>query len=89
VFDAPGAPFGHNTIPEAIDSKGTVAGIYSDANFVIHGFLRSADGGFTSFEVPGAGSQFKQGTFPMFNTDESVVGFWIDNNYVQHGFVLR
>ena len=89
VFDAPGAPFGHNTIPEAIDSKGTVAGLYSDADFVFHGFLRSADGGFTSFELPGAGSQFKQGTFPMFNTDESAVGFWIDSNYVQHGFVLQ
>ena len=93
VFDAVDCagcvPPAGNTVPEAIDGAGTVAGFYNDANGVHRGFLRSAQGKFTFFDVPGAGTQFLQGTVPLFNTRDAAVGFWVDDNYVWHGFVRK
>ncbi len=56
TFDAPGAGTGtfQGTIPEDINPAGVITGVYSDANFVVHGFLRARDGTFTTFEAPGA-----------------------------------
>jgi hypothetical protein len=36
-FNAPGAVF---TDPTAINPAGAIIGVYFDANFVVHGFLR-------------------------------------------------
>ena len=66
TFDAPGAGTGtfQGTIPEDINPAGVITGVYSDANFVAHGFLRAPDGAFTTIDAPGAGTNF-QGTFAV------------------------
>src|ERR1700733_12206551 len=57
-FDAPGAdlnPDDYNgTYPSGINALGVIAGSYQGADTVYHGFLRSPDGQFTTFEAPGA-----------------------------------
>ena len=70
-----------------------IAGQYIDANNVSHGFLRTADGNFTTFDAPGAGTGAKQGTFLNFFsclTDLGAsTGYYVDANNVYHGFVLN
>jgi hypothetical protein len=86
VFDAPRAPVGAHSIPQAINDEGAVVGFYNDANGVHHGFLRSADGKFTYFDDPAGGDQFHQGTAPMFLVGHIASGFYEDSDYVWHGF---
>jgi hypothetical protein len=43
----------------------------------------------TSFDAPGAGRGAQQGTYPYgINNYDVVTGYYIDSNYVAHGFVL-
>src|SRR5439155_328395 len=51
TFDVPGSV---QTIPISINSKGAVIGLYTDQNFVGHGFLRSPGGIFTTIDPPGS-----------------------------------
>ena len=52
TFDVPG---GEDTSPTAINSVGTIAGLYFDANFVAaHSFVRAPGGALTPFDPPGA-----------------------------------
>src|SRR5215469_4970447 len=56
TFDVPGAGTGdfQGTFPYVINPAGAIAGPYTDANNVDHGFLRAADGTITTFDVAGA-----------------------------------
>jgi hypothetical protein len=57
---------------------------------VSHGYVRAADGTFTFFDVPAAGTGNGQGTFPMTNNPgDTVVGYYVDNNGAFHGFVRQ
>ncbi len=94
TFDAPGATsvaaFGYGTFPRSINFAGSVTGHYSGAHNVIHGFVRSPSGQFTTFEAPGAsivaGSGL--GTFPeSINDAGSVTGRYADANGLYHGFL--
>jgi len=51
VVDFPGAIL---TVPTSINSKGVITGVYNDADFANHGFLRFRDGTFTTFDPPGS-----------------------------------
>ncbi len=56
-FDEPdaGTAFGEGTVPVAINANGVIVGYYIDGTQKHqHGFLRAADGTFTSFDPPGA-----------------------------------
>jgi hypothetical protein len=57
-FEAPGSDTTKNdyngTLPNAINDAGAITGIYYDVNNVGHGFLRSPEGAFTTFDVPGS-----------------------------------
>lgn len=96
-FDAPGAGTNpgqykglqfQGTIPTAISSKGVIVGVYSDPNFVTHGFVRAVDGTITSFDVSGAGGSGLPGTLPgSVNTAGTIAGLSVDANGVAHGFV--
>jgi len=104
-FEAPNAGnaqgSGLGTQAENINPWGAVAGLYADANNVIHGFLRTAEGRLIIFDAPGAGTApglyFKstpagtyggQGTYAMsINTAGAIAGSYIDENNVGHGFV--
>ena len=99
TFDVPGAGTGSyqgTGCPGCnlgLNQWGAIAGIYSDANSVNHGFLRSADGHFTTFDAPGAGTGSYQGTgcfsdCPVSLNDwGAITGSYIDANYVSHGYL--
>lgn len=63
-------------------------GYYTDTNYANHGFIRSARGKFTEFDVRGAGKGDDQGTVPEFiNSAGAITGYYTDTDYVYHGFV--
>jgi len=70
---------------------GVIAGIYLDANDVVHSFLRAPDGSITVIDVPAAGTGAFQGTsvcgVDCLNPEGAIVGFFIDANNVNHGFL--
>jgi len=100
-FDVPGA----GTLPgsyqgtgcpgcsSGFNLRGEIAATYTDGNNVHHGFVRSARGGFTTFDAPGAGSGAYQGTgcfsdCPVsLNNAGAITGQYIDANLVQHGYL--
>jgi hypothetical protein len=87
TFDGPGAGTGsfQGTFALAINPSGTIAGFFLDANFVGHGYVRTADGTITPFDVPGA-ELF--GTAASSISNEGVVtGSFFDVNFMSHGFV--
>jgi hypothetical protein len=71
-----------------INPAGTITGFYADKNSVYHGFLRTARGKITTFDVPRAGSGNWQGTLSLNITpDGATTGWYIDVNGVYHGFL--
>jgi len=104
VFDAPGAgnsgmyqgtiwsaaltPNGNEVA--GLNDLGAVAATYLDSSNVYHGFLRSPEGTFTSFDAPGADltAGDYNGTFPVnINNSGLIAGFYTDASYVPHGFI--
>jgi hypothetical protein len=99
TFDVPGAGTGSYQgtgcpgCALGLNQWGAIAGIYSDANSVNHGFLRSPDGKFTTFDAPGAGTDSYEGTgcfsdCPVrLNDWGAITGIYIDANFVYHGYL--
>jgi len=99
TFDVPGAGinYGQGTgcpgCSVGLNQWGAIAGIYNDSNSVSHGFLRSPDGKFTTFDAPGAGTGSYQGTgcysdCPVsLNNWGAITGVYVDSNYVYHGYL--
>ena len=81
TFDAPGAVLGRHTgtLPVSINSEGVVVGSYTDASGESHGFLRSADGSFTSFDAPGPFNGLHTGTYPASINNRGVVTGYFSN----------
>ena len=90
TLDAPGAGTlaGQGTQALSINDAGEVSGVYIDATYVQHGFVRDASGNYTTFDVPG---------------DSSVVSAWLNqsgqvgggyntfdsvNGNIPHGYLL-
>ena len=81
-------PNGTNTYADSINAAGVITGFYQDGGNVYHGFLRAADGTFTTFDAQGAGQGGRQGTVPQnINPAGVVTGYYIDASSVNHGFV--
>ncbi len=99
TIDAPDAGDGASSGPRegtvvlAINASGEVTGVYIDSSGNDHGFVRSAGGTVTGFDVSGATTYIKQcspfcGTFPMsMDTAGDVVGSYTDANLIRHGFI--
>lgn len=95
TFDAPGAgtvpgqtPLPQGTFPYQVNDRGEIGGNYQDAKNVLHGFLRTREGGYISFDAPGAGTGAFQGTQGFaISSGGTVVGKTIDANFVQHGML--
>lgn len=94
TFDAPGAdlkPGDYNgTYPSGINDFGVIAGSYQSADTVYHGFLRSPDGQFITFEAPGADTTAGSynGTSPSSINDLGVItGSFFDATGLSHGFL--
>jgi hypothetical protein len=91
-FDAPGAdhtPGSFNgTFGVGLTPNGEIEGVDVDVNGVLHGFVRSTAGTFTTYDAPGAGTGAGQGTLPESNnTPGAITGQFIDGNFVNHAFV--
>jgi uncharacterized membrane protein len=75
-----------------LNASGAIAGIYTDANNVFHGFLRSPEGEFTKFDAPNAGAAGSQGTgcpsdcAVALNDFGEITGNYIDASFSFHGF---
>jgi len=86
TFDAPGAGTGsgQGTFPFAINPAEAITGYYTDASNVNHGFLRTRDGEFTTFDAsPGA----VNGTYPFaINPAGAITGLYCDA-ITCHGFL--
>jgi hypothetical protein len=85
-FDAPGAGTGafQGTIPTCINRDGWIAGTIVDSANAYHGFLRSPDGTFTVFDIPGA----KWTEVTAINNKGDVVGYTLSANSLRaHGFL--
>jgi hypothetical protein len=93
-FDAPGADTtpgsGNGTFGVGLTPSGEIEGVYVDANGVLHGFVRSKNGTFSTFDVPGAGTGAGQGTIPLDNNNSGeITGEAIDGGNVIHGFLVE
>jgi|SRR5580658_1676950 hypothetical protein len=89
-LDAPGAgtAAGQGTWADSMNSDGLIAGYYSDASGVNHGFVRAADGTITTFDVSKAGTAAGQGTYPQsINKSGFIAGFYVDARGSRGGFV--
>jgi predicted membrane protein len=76
-------PAHYNTYAFSINTAGMIAGYYEDISHF--GFIRAADGTFTTFNAPGAGIY---GTVAYsINTAGAVAGWYFDANSLAHGFV--
>lgn len=89
-FDAPdasAAAYG-GTVALAIDNGGDVAGVYSDANSVVHGFVRSAAGTFAEFDGPEVNGKPDEATIPIgFDATGDLAGIYVDSTGRTHGFL--
>ena len=93
AFDAPGADTTPNdfngTFPNSINDAGVITGFYYDVNGVSHGFVRSPEGSFTTFEVTFDGVPSSSTTPIALNLEGAVVGYASDQNGLFHGFLRR
>lgn len=99
TFEAPGAGTGTDQgtgcpgCALGFNQFGVMAGVYSDANTVQHGFIRTPDGQFTTFDAPGAGTGIQQGTGCPYDCPTSlndwgaITGTYIDASNVHHGYL--
>jgi hypothetical protein len=71
-FDPPGT---------AINPAGTITGNYSDANGIIHGFLRAPGGTFTTFDLQGSSYTLPQAINPA----GTIAGYYLWGG--AHGFL--
>jgi hypothetical protein len=74
----------------AVNIWGAVTGYYIDPSNVVHGYVRSASGKFTTYDVPGAGPQgincYADCSVGM-NDEGAITGYYLDANNVNHGFL--
>jgi len=69
------------TVPSSIDASGAVAGFYSDASYLLHGFVRDPQGNITSFDPTGSIDTIVNSINPSgaitgsYDTNETVDGF--------------
>jgi hypothetical protein len=85
-----GLPFFYpqGTFPYGINDSGAIGGNFQDAHNVLHGFLRTPEGEFITFDAPGAGGGPAQGTQGFAISPKGVVvGKTIDANQGQHGML--
>jgi hypothetical protein len=84
-----GTQINEGTYPIKINFGGVIAGYFLDANLGAHAFVRSQEGSFTIFEVPGADTlRSFGGTFAQsINASGAIAGVWdAVNDTTSHGF---
>ena len=77
-----------NLLLNAVNASGEIVGIFSDGNYVFHGYVRATNGNITSIDDPNAGTSQEQGTGSLaINTSGMIAGTYADTNSVLHGFL--
>ena len=94
TFDAPGADQTagsyNGTFPESVNFFGSVTGYVIDEKHVLHGWTRSKEGKFTTFDAPGADLTpgDYNGTVALSNNGAgAIAGEYFDIHGVAHGFI--
>jgi hypothetical protein len=78
------------SFPSGISPAGVITGSFNDGFSINHGFLRARDGTLATFDAPGAGTGFNQGTAPLgIDPAGEIMGHYIDSNNRSHGFLLE
>jgi probable HAF family extracellular repeat protein len=76
------------SVPTLINSSGEIVGAYTDANFVLHGYLLRG-GQYATIDDPNAGTAPGQGTVALgINGSGTILGAYLDANSVFHGYLL-
>jgi hypothetical protein len=73
-----------------INLFGAVAGLYIDANNLVHGYVRSPWGEFTTFDAPGEGPYgvgCSADCSMGLNDSGEITGYYLDANGVYHGYL--
>jgi hypothetical protein len=90
TFDAPGAGTSSyqgtgcpSDCPTSLNDWGAITGIYIDANFVFHGYLRSPNGNVATVDPVGSVFTWSSGL----NDFGAITGYYADANNVYHGFL--
>lgn len=77
----------NGTTSVAINSAGVTTGYYYDSNYVAHSYIRAANGTFTEFEVPGAGTTSYTGAWPVeVDNGGDVIGYFYDSSFGYHSY---
>ena len=85
TFDYPGT--GNSTLPQKINERGDVVGVFVDSNGVTRAFVRFSDGSFSSPIVsPNDTAGFTEGR--GINNSRTVNGDYVGSDGNLHGFVL-
>src|SRR5499427_508070 len=85
TFDYPGA--GNNTLPQKINERGDVVGVFADSSGVTRGFVRFSDGSFSAPIVdPNDTVGFTEGR--GINNSRTVVGDYAASDGTIHSFLL-
>ena len=85
TFDYPGA--GNSTLPQKINERGDVVGVFLDSNGVTRGFVRFSDGSFSAPIVdPNDTVGFTEGR--GINNSRKVCGDYVASDGNAHGFFL-
>jgi hypothetical protein len=84
TFDYPGP--GNSTLPQKINERGDIVGIYIDSNGVNRGFVRFRDGSFSEPIVEPKTLGFTQAR--DFNSSGTVCGDYFGSDLNLHGFFL-
>ena len=88
VFTTFDVPTGVGTIALAVNDSGVVTGFFQDGSGFEHGFIRAANGTFTTFDGPGTVFAPGKGTIPArINAAGAVVGTFQGAGGVLHGFL--
>lgn len=89
ALDAPGADTKagdfNGTLPNAINETGAITGVYFDSNNEEHGFLRTPEGKYTAFDVPGSTTGSTTGI--ALNREGAIVGYYLDENGVFRAYL--
>jgi hypothetical protein len=84
TFDYPGP--GNSTLPQNINERGDIAGIYIDSNQVNRGFVRFSDGSFSAPIVEPKTLGFTQAR--SINSSGTICGDYFGSDFNIHGFFL-
>jgi hypothetical protein len=77
-----------NLIGNAVNASGEIVGIFTDGNYVFHGYLRGANGSITTINGLAAGTTEEQGTGALaINASGIIAGTYADSNSMLHGFI--